>query len=509
MHPCLSVDEILRIIARELVNSGGKGAAVSLACCCRSLEDPVLDALWAIQVRLVCLFKCLPKDVWNGDGCIVSVQEYATLPFNGSIRKSFRRLPTAAEWTRFQQYARRMRELKHRNSSPTTPSAAVLSALQFRATNEPLLPNLVSLSFLRIQESFIPFIKLFLSPRTTSVYIGFGSIPSSEAIASLITTLPTRCHNLQEVSLRSLPKDPAITAAVSKMLLVTNRNTLQQLRVSSSLTEEASTVLYRLPTLCDLSVDIERGTSLPSASLPNLTNLSILCDDESSWPELFRGATFGKLESVTLYIRFEPIREFLGAFERVALSSSVQNTLLKLHLVPLYSWNPNYSSLQAFTQLEILKIDFSCGNRCSSTVDDDIIIHFSRAMPKLSVLKLGREPCRQLTGGVTANGLMALARHCPRLSALRVHLQVDSLSTLPASPGAAPDGESTTPPVDCALADLEVGMIPLPEGSVSMVAQTLLHIFPRIEAIDGHDEMWGRVEDQISYLRRASGCEGS
>jgi hypothetical protein len=58
------------------------------------------------------------------------------------------------------------------------------------------------------------------------------------------------------------------------MLLVTNRNTLQQLWVNSPLTEEASEVIYKLPNLRSLSVIIDRGTSLPSASLPNLTNLT-------------------------------------------------------------------------------------------------------------------------------------------------------------------------------------------------------------------------------------------
>ena len=384
----------------------------------------------------------------------------------------------------------------------------VLSALQLRTINEPLLPNLISLSFLRIQESFIPFIKLFLSPRTTSVYIGFGSIPSGAAIASLITTFPTRCPNLRGISLRSLPRDPNITVAVSEMLLATNRNTLQQWCVSSPLTEEANAVVCRLPNLRNLSVDTEGGTSLPSASLPNLTELSIACANDSRWPGLFRGATFGKLESVTFYTRSESTGDFLGAFERAALSCSVQNTLLELRLFPLYPLNPNYPSLQTFTKLETLKIDSSCGNRCSSTVDDDMIIPFSRAMSRLRVLELGGAPCCEFAGGVTTNGLVALARHCPGLSALRVHLQVASLSTLPASPGAALDAEASTPTVDCALKDLEVGRIPLPKGSVSMVAQTLFRIFPRIETIDGDDEVWGKVEDEICYLRRISDHKG-
>ena len=65
MHPCLSVDEILRLLAFKLVASGAKATTVSLACCCRSFEDPVLDVLWETQDGLTPLLKCLPQDVWH------------------------------------------------------------------------------------------------------------------------------------------------------------------------------------------------------------------------------------------------------------------------------------------------------------------------------------------------------------------------------------------------------------------------------------------------------------
>ena len=65
MHPCLSVDEILRFLARELVASNKKATAVSLACCCKCFEDPVLDTLWETQNELIPLLKSLPKGVWK------------------------------------------------------------------------------------------------------------------------------------------------------------------------------------------------------------------------------------------------------------------------------------------------------------------------------------------------------------------------------------------------------------------------------------------------------------
>ena len=72
MHACLSVDEILRLVVRELVGSQAKATAAALACCCKTFEDPGLDVLWETQDRLLPLLKSLPEDVWYEGGCIVS-----------------------------------------------------------------------------------------------------------------------------------------------------------------------------------------------------------------------------------------------------------------------------------------------------------------------------------------------------------------------------------------------------------------------------------------------------
>jgi len=72
MHACLNVDEILRLIVCKLVTSGGPASAVALACCCKTLEDPVLDVLWETQDRLTPLLKSLLGDVWDEGKCAVS-----------------------------------------------------------------------------------------------------------------------------------------------------------------------------------------------------------------------------------------------------------------------------------------------------------------------------------------------------------------------------------------------------------------------------------------------------
>ena len=331
MHACLGVDEIVRLIAYELVYSSANATTVALARCRRSFEDPVLDVLWETRGGLLHLLKSLPGDVWNEGRYTVSAPTiYLSLSLNSLIRKAFTRLPTTLEWTRFRKYALRMRNLGA-SDGLDVPSPAVFSILQLCAITKPLFPNIEIISLLSVGTSF-PFIPLFLSPRTTTINITFTGSGFSKATAALaIAAFPTLCPNLQNIALYTL-QDPMITTAVSGMLLASNRNTLRSVVVDSPLTEEARDVVYTLPNLCRLWVVIERATSVPSAVLPNLTRLIIIRRHESDWLLFFRGATLGRLEAVAFHSDSGQIGDFLQAFKKAALAISIQNTLSKFHL---------------------------------------------------------------------------------------------------------------------------------------------------------------------------------
>ena len=115
MHRLFLVDDIIHLLACELVGSDLKATAVSLACCSRAFEVPVLKVLWGTQVDLSCLFTaCLPQGIWKeGDKTFVS--QMAVLdslsPLNHFFRKELRRIPTEAEWAVVKKYARNMRKL--------------------------------------------------------------------------------------------------------------------------------------------------------------------------------------------------------------------------------------------------------------------------------------------------------------------------------------------------------------------------------------------------------------
>jgi hypothetical protein len=272
--------------------------------------------------------------------------------------------------------------------------------------------------------------------------------------------------------------------------------------VDSPLTEEAREVVYKLPDLRELSVVIEKDTSLPSLVLPNLTSLTITYDHGSDWPGMFRGAALENLEAVMFFPESEQIGDLLEAFETVSLAVSAQDTLSQFYLYTSCSWDPKYFSLLSFTQLTELFIGFSCDGGCSSKVDDDIIMDLARTMPKLEILQLGDPPCREIPTGVTVKGLVVLAHHCRDLSTLRVHFHVASLTALPAIAGKTSDSGSTAPRRDCALRELDAGEILVPEESMLMVALTLAHIFPHINGIEALDEDWDQVVDAICLSRK-------
>jgi len=61
-HSIFKISELARAIASQLIPINLK-SAVSLACACRYLEEPVLSTLWEIQGSLRILLEVLPGEV--------------------------------------------------------------------------------------------------------------------------------------------------------------------------------------------------------------------------------------------------------------------------------------------------------------------------------------------------------------------------------------------------------------------------------------------------------------
>ena len=181
-------------------------------------------------------------------------------------------------------------------------SSDVLSVLQIRALNEPLLPNLKILELQDATPDIIPFIPLFLSPTTITIDIQFTTSPPVVMIASMIINLPTLCPHMRNITLHPLTsEDSTITHTTSEMLLACNLGTLQTFEVDSTLTEEARRVIHRLPNLEALFSVFREPASLSEVSLPNLTCLDVEYFHDHDWLRAFHGATLSKLTAITIH----------------------------------------------------------------------------------------------------------------------------------------------------------------------------------------------------------------
>ena len=378
----------------------------------------------------------------------------------------------------------------------------VLFVLQVRTIKEPFLPKLKTFKCENADEGFIPFIPTLLSRTATSIDIEFTEDTPTLTVASIVTRLSILCPDLEYIILNDLPKDPAITEAVSEMLLACNRNALQCFYADSLLTEEARNVLFQLPKLCYLWVVIQGRTLLPPVALPNLYTIDVEFGDHLDWLQGFRGIMSGNLRNVYFTSDSEQIGDFLDEFKNVALTTSVPAVLQEFKFHTPHSWNPSYRSLLPFTQLRELLIEFSCENGCSSRLDDNIIFDLTRAMPELRILQLGGSPCR--TGGrVTIRGLIALAGNCRLLSKLCIHFQTPSLVAMARFGVTISPDKTVVLRQDCALTDLEVGELPISgDNAAVLVTMALLQIFPRLYNIEFTGGRWENVLEFIRATRR-------
>ena len=409
------------------------------------------------------------------------------------IQKTLCGLPAKGDWTHLQKYSQRVKNFKY---DPSEDKLIIL-VLQFRGLSGPLFPRLNRFELVKPTEGLSPFINSFLSLETTEIEITFSGDLMGRA--SFIRKLPKLCPKLKSITLNGLSMDPDVTNATSEMLLACNHNILQVLLVDSPLTKEALKVACKLPKLTKFGTVIWGRTLLPPVVLPNLTWIDIDFDDHLDWLPGFCGAMFGKLKSVSFRSGCRQNGDFLGEFEKVVRATPVQDTLSAFMFYTSHPWNPNYSALLSFKQLQTLEIEFNCRDGCSSTVDDDVITNIADAMPKLKVLKLGAEPCQKPGTGPTANGLIVLATHCPDLRKLRIHFHAGSLSHVAAVPS---NDEQVLKWEGCALTDLEVGSIPIAPRSEQMVIFVLLQVFPRILNITYTNRSWKAIADGVKKFRQ-------
>ena len=92
-HQIFEIDELARLISRHLVLAH-RASAVSLACACRSLEEPALSSLWGFQYSLTTLIGVSPIIMIKGEVCDRHCPSYShlTLPSDNRARQLWKRV---------------------------------------------------------------------------------------------------------------------------------------------------------------------------------------------------------------------------------------------------------------------------------------------------------------------------------------------------------------------------------------------------------------------------------
>lgn len=66
MNQVFYVEELVQRMASSADDEPpGTASLLALACCCKVLEDPVMDILWKRQKHLHTILRTLPADCWE------------------------------------------------------------------------------------------------------------------------------------------------------------------------------------------------------------------------------------------------------------------------------------------------------------------------------------------------------------------------------------------------------------------------------------------------------------
>lgn len=394
--------------------------------------------------------------------------------------------------------------------SISTPSFQILN---MEANNSPLFPKLRTLSW-RTGWDFVPFISSFLSPSLSSVTIYFADENFNVLRVPALYNLANECRHLEEIHLFGLTLDRGVDDAMSDLLLK-SPNTIRVLKLYPSVQEKATYVAMQLPNLRELGTEFAALPSvLPPSIFPALESLNLWIREGTPWVELLPCLRGPALEKVAVYCAAGTSDKVPSMLARCLSGANLHRTLTSLEFVGQgIMWDLNRETLLpffSFRDLTRLSLLGHCQPReCHFSLMDRDLTGLSFAMPNLTFLGLGSQPCNTGTAQVTFASLVILSMNCRHLEQLRLHFDVTTIvkQTLAKSKNTIPrPGEATlfASTSRCRLNTLHVGNIPFPDIPHSrwIIATALLHIFPHLNQIKhSGGSIWKDVADCVTICR--------
>ena len=224
--------------------------------------------------------------------------------------------------------------------------------------------------------------------------------------------------------------------------------------------------------------------------------------ESGSWLHILRNIPNPALRKLKVTFRGSSLT-YLRALGSSLLDGNIEQTLTSLVCCCMTKIPLTEAALRPFlsfgrlTKLELLS---PCTERgCSFQLNDSIISELAAALPGLTHLALGGDPCKASTSGVTITSLVTLSTNCVDLELLR--LRFDANDIISRDTYANPQTHKFT----CKLRTLTVGSQPLSSNhdSILVVAFAIFHIFPHLEIISSANQGWHRVERAVQMFRKA------
>ena len=215
-HRALFIAEILEMILDELVNDNR--SISRLACTCRTIAEPSLDRLWALNDSLEPFISLLPSELTLDvraeklsttcqDLMLYLLQEDSVFQFDQSTVSN---LPLE-RWAAFDNYARRARRLyaKTVTMSPHRVYSSIYKQLVDIRPNIELFPNLNTMA---IHAKSVPNLHLKLFPSSLrSVTFSWANIkePETEAVlwSSVMNRLLLDAPLIEHIHFEGSPKE--------------------------------------------------------------------------------------------------------------------------------------------------------------------------------------------------------------------------------------------------------------------------------------------------------------
>ncbi|KAJ6456582.1 hypothetical protein C8R47DRAFT_1248610 [Mycena vitilis] len=505
MHRALDIPEIVENVCQCLSDQylypSRRKEFAFLARCCKAFHGPAANILWKEQETLVNVLRCLPSSLWDQE------------PSNGHrrFRGEFRlvRAPRPEEWERCLIYARRIRDLSLTRRWDSVPTLHVLQVLGQCFRQDSLCPNLRTIQWMPELPSSFPYIRLFLGPKISGVYLSVHPIASDVA---LLSDLGIRYPELKRLKLGNFSNDQSPLLSSISPAIVLQLVKIEYLSVET-LDRQAFEHLSRLPSLVSLSLRIpEEGDIGPIPSPPIGDQVG------PPFPALHSVRLgFSTIEFATELINLFSdchLREFRNgtdvlatntATDRLytALASHLSHTTLNSLIVaeiddgghsptptPPASTMSDYvingrllAPLFCFRNITYVHLKAPVG----FDLDDTTAWDMARAWPRIEFLRLDSSTDLHHSSGMTLHGIRAFAKYCEDLVTLKITINATTVPPFDRSP----ETRLSQPNLNT----FNVSGSPISEPY--NVARFLSALFPRlVKVITLHEGRWrGPAED--------------